>query len=370
MRRYTALARLGAILHCENKELDMKAAVVNQACNGVEVIEKPIPKVGPGEALVEVEYCGVCHTDLHVAAGDYGKQPGRTLGHEGIGIVREIAPDVESLKVGDRVSIAWLFESCGRCEYCDSGRETLCRSVKNAGYTVDGGMAEYCLVTADYAVKVPDGLDPAQASSITCAGVTTYKAIKVSGVRPGQWIAIYGAGGLGNLGVQYAKKVFGAQVIAIDLNDDKLALAKETGADITINAGKEDAAARIREVSNGGAHAAVVTAVSKAAFNSAIDCVRAGGRVVAVGLPVETMDLSIPKTVLDGIEVVGSLVGTRQDLVEAFDFGARGIVVPVVQTRALDEVGDIFQEMYDGKIQGRMVLDMKKGKGCGCGHNH
>ena len=370
MRRYTALARLGAILHCENKELDMKAAVVNQACNGVEVIEKPIPKVGPGEALVEVEYCGVCHTDLHVAAGDYGKQPGRTLGHEGIGIVREIAPDVESLKVGDRVSIAWLFESCGRCEYCDSGRETLCRSVKNAGYTVDGGMAEYCLVTADYAVKVPDGLDPAQASSITCAGVTTYKAIKVSGVRPGQWIAIYGAGGLGNLGVQYAKKVFGAQVIAIDLNDDKLALAKETGADITINAGKEDAAARIREVSNGGAHAAVVTAVSKAAFNSAIDCVRAGGRVVAVGLPVETMDLSIPKTVLDGIEVVGSLVGTRQNLAEAFDFGARGIVVPVVQTRALDEVGDIFQEMYDGKIQGRMVLDMKKGKGCGCGHNH
>ena len=246
----------------------MKAAVVNQACNGVEVIEKPIPKVGPGEALVEVEYCGVCHTDLHVAAGDYGKQPGRTLGHEGIGIVREIAPDVESLKVGDRVSIAWLFESCGRCEYCDSGRETLCRSVKNAGYTVDGGMAEYCLVTADYAVKVPDGLDPAQASSITCAGVTTYKAIKVSGVRPGQWIAIYGAGGLGNLGVQYAKKVFGAQVIAIDLNDDKLALAKETGADITINAGKEDAAARIREVSNGGAHAAVVTAVSKAAIFS------------------------------------------------------------------------------------------------------
>lgn len=344
----------------------MKAAVVNQACTGVEVIEKDLPKIGAGEALVEVEYCGVCHTDLHVAAGDYGKQPGRTLGHEGIGIVKEVAPDVTNLKVGDRVSIAWLFESCGHCEYCNSGRETLCRTVKNSGYTVDGGMAEYCVVSADYAVKVPEGLDPAQASSITCAGVTTYKATKVAGVRAGQWIAIYGAGGLGNLAVQYAAKVFNARVIAIDINDDKLDLAKKVGAEFTVNAAKEDAAERIKEITGIGAHAAMVTAVSKAAFNSAIDCVRAGGRVVAVGLPVETMDLSIPRTVLDGIEVVGSLVGTRQDLAEAFDFGARGIVVPVVQTRALDEVGDIFEEMHAGKIQGRMVLDMKKS----CGHNH
>lgn len=338
----------------------MKAAVVNQACNGVEVVEKDIPKVGPGQALVEVEYCGVCHTDLHVAAGDYGKQPGRVLGHEGIGIVKEIAPDVTSLKVGDRVSIAWLYQSCGHCEYCNSGRETLCRTVKNAGYTVDGGMAEYCVVEADYAVKVPANLDPAQASSITCAGVTTYKATKVAGVRPGQWIAMYGAGGLGNLAVQYAAKVFGARVIAVDINDDKLQLAKEVGAEVVINSAKEDVVSRIKEITDGGSHCAVVTAVSKVAFNNAVDSVRAGGRVVAVGLPVETMDLSIPRTVLDGIEVVGSLVGTRQDLAEAFDFGARGLVVPVVQTRALDEVGDIFQEMHDGKIQGRMVLDMKK----------
>ncbi|KLT73293.1 ethanol-active dehydrogenase/acetaldehyde-active reductase [Neisseria arctica] len=338
----------------------MKAAVVNQACNGVEVVEKDIPQVGSGQALVEVEYCGVCHTDLHVAAGDYGKQPGRVLGHEGIGIVKEIAPDVTSLKVGDRVSIAWLYQSCGHCEYCNSGRETLCRTVKNAGYTVDGGMAEYCVVEADYAVKVPANLDPAQASSITCAGVTTYKATKVAGVRPGQWIAMYGAGGLGNLAVQYAAKVFGARVIAVDINDDKLQLAKEVGAEVVINSAKEDVVARIKEITDGGSHCAIVTAVSKVAFNNAVDSVRAGGRVVAVGLPVETMDLSIPRTVLDGIEVVGSLVGTRQDLAEAFDFGARGLVVPVVQTRALDEVGDIFQEMHDGKIQGRMVLDMKK----------
>ncbi|ASP17637.1 alcohol dehydrogenase AdhP [Neisseria sp. 23W00296] len=343
--------------------MKMKAAVVTQNSNGnVDIVEKEIRALEYGEALVEVEFCGVCHTDLHVAAGDYGEKPGRVLGHEGIGIVKEVAPGVTKLKAGDRVSIAWLFKSCGSCEYCVSGRETLCRTVLNAGYTADGAMATHCIVDADYAVKVPEGLDPAQASSITCAGVTTYKATKVSGVRPGQWIAMYGAGGLGNLAVQYAKKVFGAHVIAVDVNDDKLALAKEVGADITVNAAKEDAAKVIQE-KTGGAHAAVVTAVSRAAFNSAVDAVRAGGRVVAVGLPPETMDLSIPRMVLDGIEVVGSLVGTREDLAEAFRFGAEGLVVPVVQTRRLDETNDIFQEMRDGKIQGRMVIDMKS---CGC----
>ena len=255
----------------------MKAVVVNPESTGVAIEEKVLRPLETGEALVEIEYCGVCHTDLHVAHGDFGQVPGRVLGHEGVGIVKEIAPDVKSLKVGDRVSIAWLFQADGSCEYCNTGRETLCRSVLNAGYTADGGMATHCIVSADYAVKVPEGLDPAQASSITCAGVTTYKAIKVSGVRPGQWIAIYGAGGLGNLAVQYAKKVFGAHVVAIDVNDDKLAFAKETGADLVINAAKEDAAQVIQE-KTGGAHAAVVTAVSAAAFNSAVDCVRAGGR--------------------------------------------------------------------------------------------
>ncbi len=343
--------------------MKMRAVVVNESGSGdVEVVERELRPLEYGEALVEVEYCGVCHTDLHVAAGDYGEKPGRVLGHEGIGLVKEVADGVKNLKVGDRVSIAWLFQSCGSCEYCTTGRETLCRSVVNAGYTADGGMATYCIVNADYAVKVPDGLDPAQASSITCAGVTTYKAIKVAGVQPGQWIAIYGAGGLGNLAVQYAKKVFGAHVIAVDINDEKLAFAKETGADLTVNSAQEDAAEVIQQ-KTGGAHAAVVTAVSSAAFNSAVNCVRAGGRVVAVGLPPESMDLSIPRLVLDGIEVVGSLVGTRKDLEEAFQFGAEGLVVPKVQLRTIDEAPAIFQEMRDGKITGRMVIDMGKERG-------
>ena len=336
----------------------MKAVVVNPEGTNVQLVEnKELRPLETGEALVDIEYCGVCHTDLHVAHGDFGKVPGRVLGHEGIGIVKEIAPDVKSLKVGDLVSVAWFFEGCGACEYCTTGRETLCRTVKNAGYSVDGGMAEQCIVTANYAVKVPEGLDPAQASSITCAGVTTYKAIKEAQLQPGQWTVIFGAGGLGNLAVQYAKKVFNAHVVAVDINNDKLALAKEVGADIVINGHEvEDVTALIQE-KTGGAHSAVVTAVSKVAFNQAVDSVRAGGRVVAVGLPSEMMDLSIVKTVLDGIQVIGSLVGTRKDLEEAFQFGAEGLVVPVVQKRPVSDAVDVFDEMEAGTIQGRMVLD-------------
>ena len=338
----------------------MKAVVVNPEGNYVEVKEQTIRPIEAGEALVDVEYCGVCHTDLHVAYGDFGKVPGRILGHEGIGIVRAVAPDVTSLKPGDRVSIAWFFEGCGRCEYCTTGRETLCRSVKNAGYNVDGGMAEQCIVTADYAVKVPEGLDPAQASSITCAGVTTYKAIKSAEPTPGEWITIFGAGGLGNLAIQYAKNVFNCHVIAVDINPDKLELAKEIGADMVINGKEVDDVAGLIQEKTGGSHAAVVTAVSKVAFNQAIDSVRAGGKVIAVGLPSETMDVPIVKTVLDGIQIIGSLVGTRKDLEEAFQFGAEGKVVPIVEKRPVEDAVDVFDEMAAGKIQGRMVLDFTK----------
>ena len=196
-------------------------------------------------------------------------------------------------------------------------------------------MSDYALVTADYTVKVPDGLNPAQASSITCAGVTTYKAIKEAKVEPGQWVAIYGAGGLGDLAIQYAKKVFNARVVAVDINQDKLDLAKESGADLVVN-GKEveNVAGYIQE--------------------------KTGGTVVAVGLPSEYMEFSIVKTVLDDIRVVGSLVGMRKDLEKAFDFGAQGLVVPVVETVPVDTAVKVFDQMGKGEIQGRKVLDFTK----------
>lgn len=338
----------------------MKAAVISQAQPGkVEFRHQAVRALASGEALVNVECCGVCHTDLHVVQGDFGPVPGRIPGHEGIGIVSAIADDVTSLKVGDRVSIAWFYEGCGVCEYCVSGRETFCRNVKNAGYSVDGAMVEQCIVKADYAVKVPEGLDPLVASSITCAGVTTYKAAQVSGVRPGQWLAIWGAGGLGNMAIQFARNVFNARVIAIDIQDDKLALAKESGAEITLNPGKEDVPARIHELTGGGAHSAIVVAVARSAFNQAVNSVRAGGKVVCVAVPAGELSLNIVKTVLDGIQIVGSLVGTRQDLAEAFGHALAGRVRPIVQPRKLEELNAIFREMDDGTIQGRMVIDLR-----------
>ncbi|MCR1872730.1 alcohol dehydrogenase AdhP [Mammaliicoccus lentus] len=335
----------------------MKAIVVSKE-HKPQVTEKTLRPLKYGEALLDMECCGVCHTDLHVTHADFGDVTGRVLGHEGIGVVKEVADGVTSLKVGDRASVAWFYEGCGHCEYCTSGRETLCRSVKNAGYSVDGGMAEECIVKADYAVKVPDGLSSEAASSITCAGVTTYKAIKESGIQSGQWIVITGLGGLGNLALQYAKKVFNAKVIAVDINDSQLEFAKQYGADITLNPKNEKVSEYIQEHLD-GAHAAVVTAVAKSAFNDAVNAVRAGGTVVAVGLPTESMDLSIPRLVLDGIRVVGSLVGTRQDLKEAFQFGAEGLVVPKTQTRPMEDIQDIFTEMEEGKINGRMVIDFR-----------
>ncbi|WP_455886901.1 alcohol dehydrogenase AdhP [Pseudomonas rustica] len=335
----------------------MKAAVVAPG-RRVDVVEKNLRPLEHGEALLKMQCCGVCHTDLHVKNGDFGDKTGVVLGHEGIGVVQEVGPGVTSLKPGDRASVAWLYEGCGHCEYCNSGNETLCREVKNSGYTVDGGMAEACIVKADYSVKVPDGLDSAAASSITCAGVTTYKAVKISNIRPGQWIAIYGLGGLGNLALQYAKNVFNAKVIAIDVNEQQLRFASEMGADLVVNPLNEDAA-KVIQAKTGGAHAAVVTAVAKGAFDSAVDALRAGGRLVAVGLPSESMDLNIPRLVLDGIEVVGSLVGTRQDLQEAFQFAAEGKVVPKVTLRPIEDINQIFDEMLEGKIKGRMVIQFE-----------
>lgn len=335
----------------------MKAAVVRDNCDGyVDIKDVKLRELRAGEALVKMEYCGLCHTDLHVAAGDFGKVPGRIIGHEGVGRVVKVADGVSTLKIGDRVSIAWFYQGCGHCEYCTTGRETLCRNVLNSGFNVDGAMAEECIVPADYAVKVPTYLDPIEATSLTCAGVTVYKGLKTGNVRPGQWVEVVGTGGLGNLAVQYAKNVFGAHVAAVDINDEKLQATKKLGADLTINSQTENAA-EILQTKIGGVHSAIITAVSPAAFTSAVNSLRPDGTLVAIALPQGDMSLNISKTVLDGIKVAGSLVGTRQDLAEAFAFGAEHKVKPIVQTRQLSEINDIIDEMKNNQIVGRMVVD-------------
>jgi propanol-preferring alcohol dehydrogenase len=338
----------------------MKAAIVNKFKEKLEVKDVPKPKPGLKEILVHIQACGVCHTDLHAAHGDWPVKPKLPLipGHEGVGTVEEVGEGVTHIQAGDRVGIPWLYSACGHCEYCLTGRETLCLDQQNAGYSVDGGYAEYCVAAADYVVKIPENLGFVEAAPLFCAGVTTYKALKMSDVKPGEWVAIFGIGGLGHLGVQYAKTM-GMNVVAIDTFDEKLELAKQLGADKVVNAAKEDAADWIqKEV--GGVHGVVCTAVAKRAFDQAYRCIRRGGTCVMVGLPPEKMDLPIFDTVLNGTKVIGSIVGTRKDLQEALQFAAEGKVKCIIETRTLEEINDIYDEMMEGKINGRIVIDMDK----------
>ncbi|RJS62516.1 alcohol dehydrogenase AdhP [Bacillus sp. PK3_68] len=336
----------------------MKAAVVNEFKQDLEVKTVSKPKPGPGEALVKMEACGVCHTDLHAAHGDWPVKPKLPLipGHEGVGVVEAVGEGVTTLKVGDRVGIPWLYSACGECEYCLKGQETLCPNQENGGYSVDGGYAEYCLAAADYVAKIPDELDSVAAAPILCAGVTTYKALKVSGAKPGDWVAIYGIGGLGHIALQYAKAM-GFNVVAVDIADEKLVLAKELGADETVNGMQENPVEAIQN-RVGGVQAAVSVAVTKRAFEQAYQSVKRGGTLVVVGLPNDELPIPIFDTVLNGVSVKGSIVGTRMDMKEALDFAARGKVKAQIETAPLDQINEVFEKMVQGKINGRIVLTM------------
>ncbi|PIC68156.1 alcohol dehydrogenase AdhP [Sporosarcina sp. P16a] len=334
----------------------MKAAIVKEFQTKLQIENTQKPTPGAGQALVKLEACGVCHTDLHAINGDWPVKPKLPLipGHEGVGIVEAIGPDVNSVQVGDRVGIPWLYSACGECDYCLQGKETLCHSQENGGYSVDGGYAEYCLAAADYVAKIPGNLSSVEAAPILCAGVTTYKALKVSGAKPGDWVAIYGIGGLGHVALQYAKAM-GFNVVAVDIADEKLELAKKLGADIIVNGKNEDPAEAIQQ-QVGGVQAAISVAVSQVPFEQAYRSVKRGGTLVAVGLPHEDLPIPIFNTVLNGITVKGSIVGTRIDMKEALDFAARGKVKAQIETAPLSDVNAVLEKMEKGQINGRIVL--------------
>ena len=226
----------------------MKAAVVHEFGKPLSIESVSVPRPGPGQVLVRVAASGVCHTDLHAADGDWPVKPKLPFipGHEGVGYVAAACPGVRHLKEGDRVGIPWLHSACGSCEYCFTGWETLCEQQQNTGYSVDGGFAEYVLADAGYVGRIPDGLDFLSAAPILCAGVTTYKGLKETDTKPGEWVVIVGVGGLGHVAVQYAKAM-GRHVAAVDVSDEKLELARSLGAEVTVNAAKQDPAAAIHK---------------------------------------------------------------------------------------------------------------------------
>jgi propanol-preferring alcohol dehydrogenase len=345
----------------------MKAAVVEKFGAPLVVREVPVPAPGPGQVLVEIIASGVCHTDLHAADGDWPVKPTLPFipGHEGAGIVVALGPGVTHLKEGDRVGIVWLHSACGHCESCLAGWETLCLEQKNSGYSVNGSFAQYAVAQADYLGRIPQSLSFVDAAPILCAGVTTYKGLKETGARPGEWVVISGVGGLGHVAIQYAKAM-GLHVAAVDLGPEKMALARKLGAEISIDAKVQDPPAEIQN-QIGGAQAVLVTAVSTVAFKQAIGMLRRGGTCVLNGLPPGEFPVPIFDVVLNRYTIRGSIVGTRLDLEEALAFAAEGKVKATIETLALDSINDIFNRLRTGKVNGRVVLGIgeqtrRKGK--------
>jgi propanol-preferring alcohol dehydrogenase len=334
----------------------MRAAVVTNFTAPLEIQEIPVPEPGPDEVLVRIEASGLCHTDIHAAHGDWPVKPTPPFvpGHEGVGRIEKLGSGVTSRAVGERVAIAWLGSACGACRYCVAGWETLCEQQQNSGYSVNGAFAEYAVVRAGFAVPVPDGVSSADAAPLSCAGVTTYKAIKVARVAPGETVAVFGIGGLGHLALQYAR-IAGAFVIAVDVEDHKLELATRLGADHVVNAAREDPVAAIQRL--GGADVAVALAASSASFDQAFHSLRRGGRLVCVALPAEgTIQLPIFDTVLKGISVIGSIVGTRNDLADVFALHAAGRTEVVAVERKLDEVNESIADVLAGQVPARIVF--------------
>lgn len=339
----------------------MKAAVVRQFGKPLVIEDVPVPVPGPGEILVKVIACGVCHTDLHAADGDWPVKPTPPFvpGHEVAGLVAALGPGVTGLKEGDPVGVAWLHDACTHCEYCETGWETLCEKQHNTGYSCDGGFAEYVIAAAPFVARLPADVDFAQIAPILCAGVTTYKGLKETEARPGEWVAISGVGGLGHVAIQYAKAM-GLHVAALDITPDKLALAKSAGADLAVDARSSDAVADVLRITGGGAHGVLVTAVSPPAFSQALRLVRRRGTVSLVGLPPGEFATPIFDVVLKRITVRGSIVGTRRDLDEAIAFAADGKVRAEIKKAPLEDINTIFANLKAGTIEGRMVLDFAK----------
>jgi propanol-preferring alcohol dehydrogenase len=337
----------------------MKAAVVHEFGKPLSLEEVSVPRPASGQILVRVVASGVCHTDLHAAEGDWPVKPKLPFipGHEGVGYVAAVGSDVINLKEGDRVGVPWLHSACGLCEFCLAGWETLCPRQQNTGYSVNGGFADYVLAPAAYVGHLPDNLDFAEAAPILCAGVTTYKGLKETDTKPGDWVVIVGVGGLGHVAVQYAKAM-GLHVAAVDISDEHLALAKRLGAELTVNAAAEDPAAAIQK-QVGGAHGVLVTAVSPKIFRKSIDMLRRGGTCVLVGLPPGDFPTSIFDVVLKGLTVRGSIVGTRKDLEESLQFAAEGKVKATIEMQPLGAINDVFQRLKDGQINGRVVLNLE-----------
>jgi len=345
------------------------AAVVSSAGSPIEVKHdhpvKSREELAPGECLVKLHCTGVCHTDLHAALGDWPLKSKSPLigGHEGVGKIVAIGnhTSYSPVKVGDRVGIKWLADSCLNCEQCRKGREQNCADAKLSGFTVDGTFSQYVVSYVHHVTPIPEGIDSNAAASILCAGLTVFRALKYSETTAGDWVVLPGAGGgLGHLAIQYAK-FMGLRVIAIDTGPDKKKLCQELGADRWVDfVESENLVEDIKKVTDGmGAHSAVVTTASETGYQQAIEYLRPGGTLMAVGLPGKArLDVSIFFSVFKSITIHGSYVGNRQDAIEALDIAARGGVKCHYELKKIDDLQKVYEGLSRGTVSGRVVIDL------------
>jgi alcohol dehydrogenase, propanol-preferring len=336
----------------------MKAAVLREFKKPLTIEDVARPRPGAHEVLIEVEACGVCHSDLHVADGDWPqivpitKKP-LILGHEIAGRVVEKGDSVNQLEIGDRVGVPWVHWTCGECEFCREGNENLCAKQQITGVTVDGGYAEFVKAPASHALKIPDGLPSVDAAPLFCAGVTVYRALRQAKIQPGQRLAVFGVGGLGHLAVQMGLGL-GAIVTAVDVSDEKLAQAKSLGASSTLNAATVNVVKELRRA--GGVHVALVTSAAKKAYDTAFPCVRPAGMLLVVGLPSESICFPPILMAASEVRIQASSVGTRQDMQGVLAMAAAGKLHCQVTTRPLTEANEVLAELREGSVSGRVVL--------------
>ena len=335
----------------------MKAVRLSEPGGTLAVVDIPVPEPGPGEVRVRIEASGVCYTDIHIADGEWREVDGLVarpvvLGHEGAGVVEALGEGVTSLAIGDRVGVPFLRSACGRCRRCLEGEENVCAAPTAFGMSHDGCHAEAVVAVAAYVVKIPDGLSSEQAAPLCCAGVTVYGAISRAGLRPGDGVAVLGVGGLGHLAIQIAK-AFGARVVAVDIDDAKLDLARRLGADECLLATDPQVAQRL---SAQACEVVAVTTIAPSAHELAVAAVAPGGTVLLCAVPGGGIQVSAVLAIFKGITFLSQAVGSRQDLVDTFALAASGKLHCEIHTEPLAAAPRVFDDLRNSQVVGRVVL--------------
>ena len=334
----------------------MKAAQISQAGGDWELVEREVPEPGFGQVRVKVEACGICHSDVLVKDGLWpGLQYPRIPGHEIAGTIDEPGEGVKSWSKGQRVGVGWHGGHCFVCEQCRRGDFAMCINRKVTGFDFDGGYSEYMVTPASSLALIPDEVPAEEAGPFMCAGVTVYNALRNSGARAGDVVAVHGIGGLGHLGVQYARRM-GFETVAINRGKDKQPLAEKLGAHHYIDASAEDVNAELQKL--GGARVILATAPSAAAISPLVDGLSPDGLLLVPAAPAEPLSISVFSLILRRSSVGGWYSGTAKDSQDTMEFSALSDVHPMIEKYPLDRVADAYDQMHSGRVRFRVVLTM------------